>query len=147
MFAIVRTGGKQLKVSVDQKISVEKLDSPVGKEVVLDQILMISEGDKVSLGAPTVAGAFVKAIVEGQTRTDKVIVFKKKRRQNYRRKKGHRQHQTVLRVIEISVGGKSFKSEGKAAPKKEVTPKKEAVSAKTDKKPAEKKASSKAKAS
>lgn len=147
MFAIVRTGGKQLKVSVDQKISVEKLDSPVGKEVVLDQILMVSEGDKVSLGTPTVAGAFVKAIVEGQTRTDKVIVFKKKRRQNYRRKKGHRQHQTVLRVIEIFVGGKSFKSEGKAAPKKEVAPKKEAVSAKADKKPAEKKASSKAKAS
>lgn len=141
MFAIVRTGGKQVKVSVDQKIMVEKIDSPIGKEVVLDQILMVAEGDKVSLGAPTISEALVKAVVEDQIRTAKIIVFKKKRRQNYRRKNGHRQHQTVLRITEISVGGKSLKAAVKeSAPKKEA-PKAEATSK------AEKKPTSKAKAS
>jgi large subunit ribosomal protein L21 len=151
MFAIVRTGGKQVKVAVDQKVFVEKIDTAVGKEVVLDQVLMVAEGDKVTLGSPLVSGALVKASVEDQTRTAKVIVFKKKRRQNYRRKKGHRQHQTVLRITEISVGGKSFKATEKKTPvKKESAPKAEKAAAeakpKAEKKPAEKKAT-KAKAS
>ncbi len=119
MFAIVKTGGKQLKVSVDQKVCVEKIEANIGDTVVLDQVLMISEGDKVSLGAPVVAGAVVKAIVEDQFRTKKIIVFKKKRRQNYRRKNGHRQHQTVLRIVEIVLDGKSVKAEKPSKPKTE----------------------------
>lgn len=150
MFAIVKTGGKQVKVSIDQRISVEKLEAKIGDEVVLDQVLMVSDGDKVSLGTPLLANSKVKAQVEDQTRTKKIIVFKKKRRQNYRRKKGHRQHQTVLKIIEIVAEGKSLKSAkkpaaAKAAPAKKVetkaaAPKKEAAKPAAKKKAPAKKA-------
>lgn len=101
MFAIVRTGGKQYKVAKDQTFRVEKLDAPAGKTVELDQVLLINDGAKTTLGAPLVAGAKVMAEVVSQMRDDKVIVFKKKRRQNYRRTKGHRQSLTVLKVTDI----------------------------------------------
>ena len=95
MFAIFKTGGKQYKVQKDDVLAVEKLDAE--KEVVFDEVLMA--GDKV--GAPVVAGAKVKAEVLSQTRGDKVIVFKKKRRHNYRRKQGHRQYLTVIKITDI----------------------------------------------
>ena len=140
MFAIVKTGGKQIKVALDSKVSVEKLDAKIGETVTLDQVLMVG-GDKVLVGSPLVAKSKVVATVEEHVRTKKVIVFKKKRRQNYRRKKGHRQHQTVLRVVEIVVDGKSNKA--KSAPKA-AAPKKEAEPKAAEKKVAPKKAAPKA---
>ena len=95
MFAIFKTGGKQYKVQKGEVLSVEKLDAD--KEVVFEEVLMA--GDKV--GNPLVAGAKVKAEVVDQIRDDKVIVFKKKRRQNYRRKQGHRQYLTVIKITDI----------------------------------------------
>jgi len=101
MFAIIRTGGKQYKVKKDDKIQVEKLEAEEGAVVELSDILMLCDGDKSTLGTPVVAGAKVNARVVAQTRGDKIIIFKKKRRQNYRRKNGHRQHYTVLQITDI----------------------------------------------
>ncbi|HVI52879.1 MAG TPA: 50S ribosomal protein L21 [Candidatus Sulfotelmatobacter sp.] len=98
MFAVIKTGGKQYKVAPNDVILVEKLPGQAGDTVTLDQVLMV--GDKV--GAPLVAGASVTATLVEQTRGEKIIVFKKKRRQNYRRKKGHRQDLTVLRIAAIN---------------------------------------------
>jgi large subunit ribosomal protein L21 len=98
MFAVIKTGGKQYKVAQDDVILVEKLPGQAGDTVTLDQVLLV--GDQV--GAPFVAGASVTATLVEQTRGDKVIIFKKKRRQNYRRKKGHRQDLTVLRITGIA---------------------------------------------
>jgi large subunit ribosomal protein L21 len=126
MFAIVRTGGKQIKVQKNDLVSVEKLEAEVGKEIVLDQVLLLGDDSKTTVGQPFVEKAQVKAKVEEQTRTKKVIVFKKKRRQNYRRKKGHRQHQTVLKIIDIIVDGKSVAGAGSTPAPKKTEAKKEA---------------------
>ena len=99
MFAIIRTGGKQYKVQKDDTIRVEKLDGKAGASVNLEEVLFLSDGGK--LGEPTIKGASVSAEIVEQTRDDKVIIFKKKRRQNYRRKNGHRQHVTVLKITGI----------------------------------------------
>jgi large subunit ribosomal protein L21 len=104
MFAVIKTGGKQYKVAKNDVIKVEKLEAVAGASVSLDQVLMVGEGDNVTTGAPRVAGAMVTAEVVEQTRGDTIIIFKKKRRQNYRRKNGHRQHFTVLKITDISVG-------------------------------------------
>jgi large subunit ribosomal protein L21 len=101
MFAVIRTGGKQYKVAKDDIISVEKLAGEPGAAVELAEVLMIGDGAEVASGTPLLDGATVSATVVEQTRTPKIIVFKKQRRKNYRRKKGHRQHQTVLRITEI----------------------------------------------
>jgi large subunit ribosomal protein L21 len=100
MFAVIQTGGKQYKVASGDVIRVEKLAGEAGAEVVLDQVLMV--GDKI--GAPVVSGASVKATVVAQARGEKIIVFKKRRRQNSRRKNGHRQDLTILRITDISAG-------------------------------------------
>ncbi len=100
MFAVIQTGGKQYKVAKDDVIRVEKLAGEAGAEVVLDQVLMVGE----KIGAPVVAGASVKATVVAQARGEKIIVFKKRRRQNSRRKNGHRQDLTILRITDISAG-------------------------------------------
>jgi large subunit ribosomal protein L21 len=101
MFAVIRTGGKQYKVAQHDVIAVEKLDGEPGAIIELREVLMVGDGAAVSTGAPLVAGASVSATLVEQRRADKIIVFKKKRRQNYRRKNGHRQYQTVLRIDEI----------------------------------------------
>ena len=101
MFAVIRTGGKQYKVAKDDVISVEKLAAEPGAVVELSEVLMIGDGAEVSNGAPLLDGASVSATVVEQTRAAKIIVFKKKRRHNYRRKKGHRQRLTVLRITDI----------------------------------------------
>ncbi len=106
MFAVIKTGGKQYKVAKNDVIRVERLTGEAGDVVELGEILMVGEGDSVTVGAPTVSGAAVAATVLEQIRDDKVIVFKKKRRQNYRRKNGHRQHLTVLRVTDILTDGR-----------------------------------------
>ena len=95
MFAIFKTGGKQYKVQNNDIIKVEKLDAD--KEIVFDEVLMA--GDKI--GAPVVEGAKVKAEILEQIRDKKIIVFKKKRRHSYRRKQGHRQYMTVIKIKEI----------------------------------------------
>jgi large subunit ribosomal protein L21 len=100
MFAVIQTGGKQYKVAKDDVIRVEKLAGDSGAEVVLDQVLMV--GDKI--GAPLVSGATVTAQVVAQARGEKIIIFKKRRRQNSRRKNGHRQDITILRITDITAG-------------------------------------------
>jgi large subunit ribosomal protein L21 len=105
MFAVIRTGGKQYKVAKDDTIAVEKLDGEPGASIELGEVLMVGEGAEIATGTPLVAGASVTAELVEHRRAEKIIVFKKKRRQNYRRKNGHRQHQTVLRITEIRAGG------------------------------------------
>ena len=102
MYAIVKCGGKQIKVAKGDTVSVEKIDGDAGAKVTLDNVLMLADGDKITVGTPLVAGASVTASVVEQMRDKKVIVFKKKRRQNYRRKNGHRQQLTVLKIDAIN---------------------------------------------
>jgi len=104
MFAIVKTGGKQYRVAPGDQIVVERLEGNVGAEISLDQVLAISDGDSGAIGRPTLDNAAVRARIIQQPRGTKVIVFKKKRRKNYRRKHGHRQELTVLRIEEIRQG-------------------------------------------
>jgi large subunit ribosomal protein L21 len=103
MFAIVKTGGKQYRVGVGDQITVERLVGEVGAAVSLEEVLALG-GDTPQVGTPVVAGASVRAKIVQQARGTKVIVFKKKRRKNYRRKRGHRQELTVLKIEEISAG-------------------------------------------
>ena len=103
MFAVIRTGGKQYKVSDGDVIQVEKLAVEAGQQLTLEDVLMVVRDGKTVVGTPLVAGATVSAEVVEQTRAPKIIIFKKKRRQNYRRRKGHRQHLTVLRITAISL--------------------------------------------
>src|SRR5579864_6572474 len=105
MFAVIRTGGKQYKVAPDDVIAVEKLAGEPGATIELSEVLMIGDGASVSAGAPLVVGASVSAELVEHRRADKIIVFKKKRRHNYRRKNGHRQYQSVLRIDEIHAEG------------------------------------------
>ncbi len=141
MFAVVKTGGKQYRVQKDDIIKVEKLAGEAGSEVLLEDVLMQGGEGKATVGTPTISGAAVKAEILEQTRGKKVIVFKKKRRHNYRRKKGHRQDLTVLKILDVAAkaGAKT-----KAAPAPKAAPKKE--EAKAEAKPAAKKAAPKAEA-
>lgn len=103
MFAVVKTGGKQYKVAKDSIIKVEKIEGTLGSKIELDQVLMLGESSKASfVGTPIVKGAKVTAEITSQFRDDKVIVFKKKRRQHYRRKNGHRQDLTELKILDIT---------------------------------------------
>lgn len=101
MFAIIRTGGKQYKVQKDAKIKVEKLEAKQGDTIKISDVLFVQDGGSSKLGEPLVKGAEVTAKVLEQTRGEKVVIFKKKRRQNYRRKNGHRQDITVLQITDI----------------------------------------------
>jgi large subunit ribosomal protein L21 len=101
MFAVIRTGGKQYRVMANTILKVEKLEAEEGSVFTFTDILAVGSDAGVTLGTPVVAGASVTATVIAQDRLDKVIIFKKRRRQNSRRKNGHRQHVTVLRVAEI----------------------------------------------
>lgn len=101
MYAVIKTGGKQYRVSKDDILEVEKLDAAIGASVTLDHVLLIGSEGAAKIGTPTVSGASVKATVINQKKDDKIIVFKKKRRQNYRRKNGHRQNLTVLKITDI----------------------------------------------
>ncbi|MDR2074865.1 MAG: 50S ribosomal protein L21 [Holosporales bacterium] len=104
MFAVIKTGGKQYCVKPGNVLKVEKLDVEQNATVSLDEVLMTSDDKgKVTVGTPVVSGAIVNAEVVRHTRNDKVIVFKKKRRHNYRRKNGHRQWMTVLKITNIKI--------------------------------------------
>ncbi|MDR3522465.1 MAG: 50S ribosomal protein L21 [Acetobacteraceae bacterium] len=102
MFAVIRTGGKQYRVSPNDVLKVEKIEAEAGTTVTFTDVLALGGEGKLTLGAPVVAGASVTATVVAQDKLDTVIIFKKRRRQNSRRKNGHRQPMTVLRVSEIS---------------------------------------------
>lgn len=101
-YAVIRTGGKQYRVTPNAVVIVEKLDGEPGTSITFQDVLAVSGEAGLTLGAPTVAGASVTATVLEQKRGEKVIIFKKRRRQNSRRKNGHRQYLTVLRVTAIA---------------------------------------------
>ena len=102
MYAVIKTGGKQYRVAADEKLAIEKIAGEAGAEVVFTDVLMLGgDGVAAKVGTPAVPGARVVAEVVEQGRAAKVIAFKKRRRKNSRRKRGHRQHQTVVRIKEI----------------------------------------------
>ncbi len=105
MFAVIKTGGKQYRVAQNDVITVEKLIGSPGEVVAFENVLMLSQGEAVTVGAPFVAGASVAGEIVEQGRAKKVISFKKRRRQNSKRKRGHRQHLTVVRIADILTGG------------------------------------------
>ena len=134
MFAIVDIAGQQFKVAKDQKVFVHRLDAKTGDKVSFDQVFMLADGDKVTVGAPAVANASVEAKVVRHLKDDKVIVFKKKRRKGYRVKNGHRQSLTEIVIESVGVGKAK-----KAAPKaKAEAPKAKAEAPKAVKKAAPK---------
>jgi large subunit ribosomal protein L21 len=106
MFAVIKTGGKQYRVEPDDKLKVEKVAGNAGEIVQFGEVLVVG-GDSVTLGAPTVAGASVAAEVLEQGRGPKIIAFKKRRRKNSRRKRGHRQEFTLVRITEILTDGQA----------------------------------------
>ena len=145
MFAIVRTGGKQYRVAPGDKIVVEKLAGDAGDSITLDDVLLAGEGSDLK----STSGLTVAAEIIAQAKGDKVTVFKKRRRHNYRRKAGHRQQHTILRIV--SIGGKKAeakKAEPKAEAKADAAPAKEtkAAAPKAEKPKAEMKAAAPAKA-
>jgi len=102
MYAVVKTGGKQYKVAAGEKIKVEQIAADVGQEIVLDQVLAVGNGAELTVGAPLVAGASVKATVVAQGRHDKVRIFKMRRRKHYQKHGGHRQHFTEIEISSIN---------------------------------------------
>lgn len=132
MFAVVKSGGKQYRVAKDDTLIVEKLAGEIGDVIEIGDVLMLGEEGKApTVGAPKIEKAAVFGEVIDQARNDKVIIFKKQRRQNHRRKNGHRQHITVLKVVEISPTGTKPKAAAKkAAPKTVDDAPKEAPAAK-----------------
>ena len=102
MYAVIKTGGKQYRVTPGEKLKVEKLAGEVGSDLVIDQVLMVADGDNVTIGAPMVAGATVKATVVAHGRHDKVMIFKMRRRKHYRKTQGHRQDYTEIEIQQIA---------------------------------------------
>ena len=123
MFAVIKTGGKQYRVAVDDKLKVEKVKGEVGEIVQFGEVLVVG-GETPTLGAPMVAGASVAAVVHEDGRGPKVIAFKKRRRKNSRRKRGHRQEFTLVRVTEILTDGAkpTREAQGKAFRKPKPAP-------------------------
>ena len=113
MFAVVRTGGKQYRVAAGDKIVVEKIDGEAGSSVTLGDVLLAGEGSELQ----SVSGLIVAAEIVAQAKADKIIIFKKKRRHNYRRKAGHRQQHTILKIV--SVGGHT--EQNRTAPAQEAS--------------------------
>lgn len=138
MFAVIKTGGKQYKVAEGDEIVIEKLAADAGDSVTFDSVLMLGDGKKVTIGEPVVSGASVVGTVAEQRKGAKVLIMKKRQRNTYRRKKGHRQLETVVTIDSILADGKKAPAK-KAAPKKETAPAKEAAPKAAAKKPAAKK--------
>jgi large subunit ribosomal protein L21 len=118
MYAVIRTGGKQYRVAPNDVIEVEKLPGAAGETVEFGEVLMVGGDGAPKLGAPTVSGASVAGEVLEQKRGEKIVVFKKKRRKNYRRTAGHRQYLTAVRITEILTGGKKSSKTAETAPAK-----------------------------
>jgi large subunit ribosomal protein L21 len=102
MYAVVKTGGKQYRVSAGEKLKIEQIAAEVGQEIVLDQVLVVADGDALKMGTPLVTGATVKAKVLSQGRGDKVRIFKMRRRKHYRKSQGHRQNYTEIEILGIA---------------------------------------------
>ncbi|MHB1099042.1 MAG: 50S ribosomal protein L21 [Burkholderiales bacterium] len=102
MYAVIKTGGKQYRVAIGEKIKIEQIPADIGSEYVLDQVLMVADGDKISMGTPVLESASVKATVIGHGRGEKVHIFKMRRRKHYRKSQGHRQNYTEIRIDGIS---------------------------------------------
>jgi large subunit ribosomal protein L21 len=126
MYAVIQTGGKQYRVANGDVITVEKLQGDAGSTLSIAPVLMVNDGKATQIGAPVIDGASVTAEVVEQTRGDKIVVFKKKRRQGYRRTMGHRQELTVLRVLDVTGNPGATK---KAAAKRPAAAKAEAAPA------------------
>ena len=139
MYAVVKTGGKQYRVAKDDKILVERLDGEAGSAVQLENVMMLVDGDKVTVGTPQIAGASVAAEVVEQTRGPKIIIFRRKRRKNHRRTQGHRQDLTLLKITDILADGKKPAAKKAAAKKADAKP----AATKAEAKPAAKKATAK----
>jgi large subunit ribosomal protein L21 len=129
MYAVVKTGGKQYRVSKDDTILVEKLNADEGETVTLSDVMMLGDGDSVTVGKPLVANAAVEAKVVSQTRGPKIIIFRRKRRKNHRRTQGHRQDLTLLKVTDILTSAKAPVAK-KVAPASADAPAKKAPAAK-----------------
>ena len=112
MYAVIKTGGKQYRVQAGDLLVVEKLDGEPGAEVAFGDVLLLGDGEAITVGAPLVDGATVSATLIETRRGEKIKIFKKIRRQGYRRTRGHRQSETVLRVTSIAGAGKSAKWDG-----------------------------------
>jgi large subunit ribosomal protein L21 len=138
MFAVIKTGGKQYKVAEGDEIVVEKLAADAGADVTFD-VLMLGDGKSVTLGAPVVDGASVVGEIAAQRKGDKKLIMKKRQRNTYRRKKGHRQLESVVTITSILTDGKKPAAKKKAAPKAEEAPKTETKAAPEEKAPAAKK--------
>jgi large subunit ribosomal protein L21 len=102
MYAVIKTGGKQYRVSAGEKLKVEQIPADIGAEIVLDQVLMVTDGGAVKLGTPLVSGASVQAKVVAHGRGDKVHIFKMRRRKHYRKSQGHRQNYTEIEILGIA---------------------------------------------
>jgi large subunit ribosomal protein L21 len=102
MYAVVKTGGKQYRVSAGEKLRIEQIPAEVGQEIVLDQVLAVADGDNVRMGTPLVSGAKVSAKVLAHGRGDKVHIFKMRRRKHYRKSQGHRQNYTEIQILGIA---------------------------------------------
>jgi large subunit ribosomal protein L21 len=125
MYAVIKTGGKQYRVAANDKILIEKLDGAAGDQVNFTEVLMVSNGGTVDIGAPFLSGATVVGEIEKQARGPHIIIFKKRRRKHYRRRNGHRQDLTSVTITEILTGG--AKPSAKAAAPKAAVPKKAAA--------------------
>jgi large subunit ribosomal protein L21 len=115
MYAVIETGGKQYRVEVGTELAVELLEVEAGQEITLERILLVADGDEAAIGRPIVDGATVSATVLRNDRADKVISFKYKPKARRRVKKGHRQEQTILRIIDVTLHGKSAAEEARKA--------------------------------
>ena len=102
MYAVIKTGGKQYRVAAGEKLKIEQIPADVGAQIVLDQVLMVGEGDAVKVGTPLVVGATVSATVVSHGRHDKVKIFKMRRRKHYQKHQGHRQNYTEIQINEIA---------------------------------------------
>jgi len=148
MYAVIKTGGKQYRVTPGTKLKVERLEGDVGSNVVFDKVLVLADGESVKIGAPLVDGAKISATVVSHGRGDKVMIFKMRRRKHYRKTQGHRQCYTEI-LIDDFAGGKKAAAKVAEKPAVEAKPKAEAKApAKTEAKakPAAKKPAAKAKA-
>ena len=102
MYAVIKTGGKQYRVEAGEKLKIEQIPADIGSELVIDQVLMVADGDNISMGKPLVSGTTVQATVLRQGRHDKVRIFKMRRRKHYQKHQGHRQNYTEIQITGIS---------------------------------------------
>ena len=102
MYAVIKTGGKQYRVALGEKLKIEQIPADIGSEIVLDQVLMVADGEVTKVGTPLVEGATVKATVVSHGRGDKIKIFKMRRRKHYRKTQGHRQNFTEIRIETIA---------------------------------------------